>query len=104
MQGIGDRNEATNLMQTICNPTGPTSSSYFVYLLLNVSYVYPVGLSMYDGQKGNNIALLGGALGTVSELMFESKKLIPALLQLLITGSNDRIFKYRSYLRPAPKN
>ena len=38
---------------------------------------------MYDGQKGNNIALLGGPFWTVPELLFERKKLIPALLQLL---------------------
>jgi hypothetical protein len=35
---------------------------------------------------GNNIALLGGALWTVPELLFESKKLIPALQQLLTGG------------------
>jgi len=35
---------------------------------------------------GNNIAFLGGALWTVSELLFESKGLIPALQQLLAEG------------------
>jgi len=39
---------------------------------------------MYDGQKGNNIALLGGPFWTVPELLFESKELIPMLQQLLI--------------------
>jgi hypothetical protein len=33
----------------------------------------------------------GGPLWTVPELLFESKKLIPQLQQLLINGSNDRI-------------
>ena len=39
---------------------------------------------MYAMQKGNNIAYLGGALWTVPELVFEGKRLIPAL-QLLLT-------------------
>jgi hypothetical protein len=46
---------------------------------------------MYDVQKGDNIALPGGPLWIVPELLFESKKLISALQQLTIDKINDRI-------------
>jgi len=42
---------------------------------------------MYDGQKGNNIILLGGVLRTVPELLFEKKGLIPKVKQSIVEGS-----------------
>jgi len=44
---------------------------------------------MNDLQEGNNIALLGGPLWTVPELLFESNKLIPALQQMHKKGKPD---------------
>lgn len=76
--GVGDK--AFSLPQTIYNPTAPTSPSYFVYLLLNLSYVYPIGLSKSDAQKGNNVA---GPLLMVTKLPLERRKLTQASEQLL---------------------
>jgi hypothetical protein len=44
----------------ICVSTAFTSS--LTIMLLKQSYVNATKLSMYDVQKGNNIALLGGAV------------------------------------------
>ena len=42
-----------------------------------------------DDSEGNNIAF-GGAGGTVPELLFEKKPLIPALQQLLVSHRTFR--------------
>ena len=36
----------------------------------------------------------GGPFGTVPELLFEEKRLIPAIQQLLVSESNSHILKY----------